>query len=734
MTAGRSESPSTELDAPNRMPIGAFEASLPRAAYVDPAYLDRERDGIFWSEWVVAGRVEQVAEPGDFLALDVAGEQVIVVRNRSGEISAHYDVCRHRGSRLTTPDQRADPATVDPAYLDEADDPSGNLVRQPGAPGPSGRFKGVIRCPYHSWCYELDGRVRNAPFLGESDAFEPAAFGLYPVAVDAWGGLAVRQPVAGAGRRGLHAGGTAGRDPGAHRALPAGRPADRAPDRLRRARQLEGHRRELQRVLPLLGRAPGAVPDRAGVPREGRRQPRLGRGHPAGRGHLHVHHDRPLGPRAVPGPRRRRAGPAQGRARLPEPDAQPVRRPRRRRSCWCPRRPTGPSSSSTGCSTPTRSRRPTFDPSDAVDFWDLVNRQDWAVCEGVQSGMSSRRFRFGWYAPMEDLSLDIRRYVGERLRPGGGRGRQRPAGRPWRPRMTRDWDVVVVGLGALGSAAAYWCSRRTGTRVLALERFEIGHHHGASEDVSRIIRRSYHRRDYVRLTARAYEAWAEVERASGTQVVFRTGGLDVGPRETATGVAIDIGEYARSMTAEGVPFEQLDGAEIVRRWPAWRLDDGHVGLFQADAGLADPSRGNVAHRRLATRARARCCASTRPVARIDERRAARPSWSLEDGERLTAGRVIVAADAWTNDLLEPLGAGLPLTVTQEQVQLVHAARRPGAVRPGPVPGLDLDGRAVVLRLPDPRAPGPQDRPGRRRPARSPRRPARSSATRPPSRG
>ena len=289
MTAGRSESPSTELDAPNRMPIGAFEASLPRAAYVDPAYLDRERDGIFWSEWVVAGRVEQVAEPGDFLALDVAGEQVIVVRNRSGEISAHYDVCRHRGSRLTTPDQRADPATVDPAYLDEADDPSGNLVRQPGAPGPSGRFKGVIRCPYHSWCYELDGRVRNAPFLGESDAFEPAAFGLYPVAVDAWARLAVRQPVAGAGRRGLHAGGAAGRDPGAHRALPAGRPADRAPDRLRRARQLEGHRRELQRVLPLLGRAPGAVPDRAGVPREGRRQPRLGRGRAAGRGHIHVH-------------------------------------------------------------------------------------------------------------------------------------------------------------------------------------------------------------------------------------------------------------------------------------------------------------------------------------------------------------------------------------------------------------------------------------------------------------
>jgi sarcosine oxidase len=231
--------------------------------------------------------------------------------------------------------------------------------------------------------------------------------------------------------------------------------------------------------------------------------------------------------------------------------------------------------------------------------------------------------------------------------------------------VTRDWDVVIVGLGALGSAAAYWCSRRTGTRVLALERYEIGHHNGASEDVSRIIRRSYHRRDYVRLTARAYETWAEVERESGSQVVFRTGGLDVGPREMAAGVAIDIGEYARSMTAEGVPFEALDGPEITRRWPAWRLDDGHVGLYQADGGLADPSRGNVAHRRLASQQGA-VLREHAPVARIDDS-GGETVVILEDGERLTAGRVIVAADAWTNDLLGPLGAGLPLTVTQEQV-------------------------------------------------------------------
>jgi Rieske 2Fe-2S family protein len=57
----------------------------------------------------------------------------------------------------------------------------------------------------------------------------------------------------------------------------------------------------------------------------------------------------------------------------------------------------------------------TFDPSDAVDFWDMVNRQDWAACENVQKGMSSRFFETGFYAPMEDYSMDIRRYLDERM-------------------------------------------------------------------------------------------------------------------------------------------------------------------------------------------------------------------------------------------------------------------------------------------------------------------------------
>ncbi|HEU0244873.1 MAG TPA: N-methyl-L-tryptophan oxidase [Candidatus Limnocylindrales bacterium] len=233
--------------------------------------------------------------------------------------------------------------------------------------------------------------------------------------------------------------------------------------------------------------------------------------------------------------------------------------------------------------------------------------------------------------------------------------------------MTRrtDWDVVVVGLGALGSAAAYWASRRDGVRVLALERFEIGHSFGASQDVSRIIRLSYHRPDYVRLAKRAYATWAEVEAESGTRVVFRTGGLDVGPREKDHGVEIDLDAYVASMRAEGVPFETLDAGEVMRRFPAWRLGEQHMGLFQPDAGLADPSRGDAAHRDLATRHGA-TLREHAAVARI-ESTAGEVALHLENGERITAGTVILATDSWANDLLAPLGARLPLTITQEQV-------------------------------------------------------------------
>ena len=225
----------------------------------------------------------------------------------------------------------------------------------------------------------------------------------------------------------------------------------------------------------------------------------------------------------------------------------------------------------------------------------------------------------------------------------------------------RDWDAIVVGLGAIGSAAAYWLSRSLGDRVLGLERFAMDHGNGASADHSRIIRLSYHRPDYVRLAKRAFETWTEVEAEAGERIVTITGGLDLWP----AGAAIPQLDYTASLAAEDVPFELVDGAEIRRRWPQWRVDDEVTAIWQAQGGLADPFKGNAAHRRLAVANGA----TLRDHAPVDAIRDAGGG----DFEVLTpeaayrTGRVVLAADAWTNGLLASFGRRLPLTVTKEQV-------------------------------------------------------------------
>jgi sarcosine oxidase len=161
------------------------------------------------------------------------------------------------------------------------------------------------------------------------------------------------------------------------------------------------------------------------------------------------------------------------------------------------------------------------------------------------------------------------------------------------------YDAIVVGLGGIGSAAAYrLAAAGGGQRILGLEQFELGHDRGASSDVSRITRLSYHRREYVELAIEAQAAWREVERASGETILTMIGGLDLAP----PGAAESIDDYAGAMSAARVPFEWLDEVEVTRRWPQWRLDPGTRAIFQADAGIADPDRGNRAHQRLAREA------------------------------------------------------------------------------------------------------------------------------------
>jgi sarcosine oxidase len=281
--------------------------------------------------------------------------------------------------------------------------------------------------------------------------------------------------------------------------------------------------------------------------------------------------------------------------------------------------------------------------------------------------------------------------------------------------VTKACDAIVIGLGGIGSAAAYrLAAAGGGRRILGLEQFELGHERGASQDVSRITRLSYHRQEYVSLAIEAQAAWREVEAASGERIVTITGGLDLAP----PGAPESIDDYADAMTAVGVPFEWLDAAEVMRRWPQWRLDGATRAIFQERGGIADPERGNAAHQRLARESGAELREHARVTAIRDH--GGEYEVELEGGEMIAAGAVVVAADAWTNDLLGPLGLELPISVTREQVTW-YEALDPAAFAPERFPIWIWLGQPSFYGFPTYRGPGPkigEDVGGRRTTART----------------
>ena len=237
-------------------------------------------------------------------------------------------------------------------------------------------------------------------------------------------------------------------------------------------------------------------------------------------------------------------------------------------------------------------------------------------------------------------------------------------------------DVIVLGLGGIGSAAAYWLAR-SGARVIGLERFALGHERGASHDHSRIIRLSYHDPVYVRLAQAAYASWAEVSAEAGAELVIETGGIDVFPAEDA----FDRAAYTGAMDVCGVPYELLDAAEAMRRFPELRIDASTEVLFQERTGIAAAARANAAHQRLA-RAHG---ADLREHARVEAISTAPGEVTVRvDGETIRGSHLVVCAGPWTNDVLALLGHELNLTVTREQV-LYLEPQDPAAFAPGRFP-------------------------------------------------
>jgi Rieske 2Fe-2S family protein len=364
--------------------VSSLQAALPAPFYVDPAHWLREREQVLHREWFCAGRLPAFGDGSGLAVVDVAGESVLVTRGSTGELRAFYNVCRHRGSQVVP---------VDPA----------GTVPEPCSAS-------ALRCPYHSWTYDLAGRLLRAPHTEDVDDFDPAQFGLHPVGAATWGGFLF-----------LHL--TPASAPPLVDALGA------AVERVARyplESLVVGDRREydVRANYKVVLENYNECYHCAGV------HPELVRLVPAfGRGGTDLDWENGI-------PHREGAWTftASGTsARAPFAGLDAAEQVRHKGELLYPNLMLSLSADHVAAFTlwptaadrtrivfdvlvaPDEAAKATFDPSDAVDFWDTVNRQDWAVCESVQRGMSSRAYTQGWFAPMEDASLDIRRWLLPRL-------------------------------------------------------------------------------------------------------------------------------------------------------------------------------------------------------------------------------------------------------------------------------------------------------------------------------
>jgi glycine betaine catabolism A len=365
-----------------RIPL---ETSLPAASYTAEPEFIQEREAALFRDWFCIGREETLSEPGDYLAADVAGESILVVRNGDG-LAGFYNLCRHRGSRLV-------PVA--------GSQPAASAAR-------SGCIDGAIRCPYHNWTYGLDGSLRSAPFLPDLRRYRDL-LSLHPVCVATWGGFVfVRLGAAGGPLRDqlngtddrLAAFPLAQLRTGHRLVYPVAANWKVILENYNECYHCGPVHPELCELVPVFGRGGGGLDWDDGIPhRDGaytftvtgttRRAPFPGLPEAARTRHL-------------------------GELVLPNLMLSLSADHVAAFTVW----PRDAVRTTVVCDFlfhPDEMAHADFDPSDAVEFWDLVNRQDWAICEQVQDGMRSRMFTSGYLAPMEQPSADVGRYVLARL-------------------------------------------------------------------------------------------------------------------------------------------------------------------------------------------------------------------------------------------------------------------------------------------------------------------------------
>lgn len=360
--------------------VGSEAMTLPARHYTDPGLFSRELRAIHCDMWLHAGRCEQLPEPGCYFLVRFAGVNVIVLHDAEGGVSAFHNTCRHRGTLLCAEDQ--------------------------------GRIDGRIRCPYHAWSYELDGRLVVAPNMEKVAGFRMQDHPLGRVATAIWDGHVfinlAQQPIPFAQH-------LAGLD--AKFARWGMADLKRVE---RRAYQLKANWKLIFQNYSECLHCPIAHPllNKLSHWMSGDNEPPqptyLGGRMDLRPGVQSLTMDGTTNRASLPGLSTEDARHVHYYALLPNlllnlhPDYMLTFQ------LW----PHAVDRTEVVCEWhfhPDAIARPDFDPSDAVDFWELTNRQDWDLSDRAQEGIANFGYRPGPYSNREELLIALDRWVLARL-------------------------------------------------------------------------------------------------------------------------------------------------------------------------------------------------------------------------------------------------------------------------------------------------------------------------------
>lgn len=231
--------------------------------------------------------------------------------------------------------------------------------------------------------------------------------------------------------------------------------------------------------------------------------------------------------------------------------------------------------------------------------------------------------------------------------------------------MANVFDVIVIGVGSMGSSTCYQLASR-GVSVLGLEQFSIPHDQGSHAGQSRIIRKAYFEHaDYVPLLERAYENWKHLESATGSQIYFPTGLLYAGKPDDVLikGVKLSSEKY-------NVPVESVSRQDLLKRFPQFQVPAEYDVLFEPDAGFVTPERAVSLYAEQAMKAGA--------IIHTHEQTL---SWKQSDGsievvtdkDKYSCKKLVITAGAWTSSMLPELSN--QLHVTRQMIAWVNPKKQ-----------------------------------------------------------